>query len=195
MENYYKTFEQPLEPKELKKLKRGFIFIPIFTLLFGAFFFFLFNQMEHGGGFKWVVYGFAAFFGLIILTILRGFALDLRDQTKEVFQGLITRKVRRRSKSKKGRNTTSYYFYFGDKSMKVELNLYNKFQEADLIEIHRSKRLYNMIYDSKLIKSGVMKEEVAELKRAQEEKENRIGIIVLIAVLIIVGIVVTILLT
>lgn len=132
-------------------------------------------------------YGFASFFGIIFLIIIRGFALDLRDQTKQVFQGLITRKVRRSSKSKKGRSSTSYYFYFGDKSMKVELNLYNKFQEADLIEIHRSKRLYNMIYDSKLIKKGVMIDEVSELKRIQEAKEKKIGIIILVSILVIVG--------
>jgi len=190
--DYYKTFELPLEPHEVKKLKRSFIFIPIFTVLFGAFFFFLFNNMGIDDGWaKWAVIGFAVFFVIIILIILRGFALDLRDQTKQVFQGLITRKVRRRSKGK-NKSSTSYYFYFGDKSMKVELNLYHKFQEADLIEIHRSKRLYNMIYDSKLIKRGVMVEEVSELKRIHEEKENRLGVIIMISVLVIVGIILTV---
>lgn len=186
MDRYYKTEDRPLEPHELRKLKQGIWVIPFFLVFFVVFFVILFNFVEYQDGFFfWVPVGFAIFFALIMGYIIRGFLLDLRYQTKEVFQGLITRKEWRRSGGKS--KSTTYYFYFGEKRMRVELNIYGKFEEGDLIEIHRSRRLYNMIYKTELLKRGVEMQQVAALKQEQLSKQQRVGFIVIILFVVVVG--------
>lgn len=115
---------------------------------------------------------------LVLALVARGYVLDLREQTKEIFQGVITRKVKRRHKKKKGRSSTTYFFYFGDKSMKVPLHVWGQFEEADMMEIHHSKRIQNTIYKTELLKRGVMVDQVQEIKEAQVAKEQKLALII-----------------
>lgn len=187
MDTFYKTSEAPLEPHELKKLRKGIFILPIVIIGFGLFFGTILSQMEMDEAFLKIFGGFASFFILILIFIGRGYVLDLREQTKEVFQGVVTRKVKRRRKKKKG-SSTSYYFYFGDKSIQVPLNIWGQFEEADMIEIHRSRRISNLIYKTELLKRGVMIEQVQEIKEAHEAKEQKMALIALIVFISIVGV-------
>ncbi len=189
MDTFYKTSEAPLEPQELKKLKKGIFILPIVIIGFGIFFGTILSQMNVDETFLKIFGGFACFFVLVLIFIGRGYVLDLRDQTKEIFQGVVTRKVKRRRKKKKG-SSTSYYFYFGDKSIQVPLHIWGQFEEADMIEIHRSKRIHNLIYKTELLKRGVMIEQVQEIKEAQEAKEQKMAMIALIVFISIVGLVI-----
>lgn len=186
MDTYHKTEDRPLEPKELRKLKRGFWVIPIFLLIIIAFFYFLFSEIKPAEGFFfWVPVGFAVFFGGLMGYIIWGFAMDLSQGTKQVFQGLITGKD---CKRKAGKNaSTSYFLLFGEKRMRVELYLYNRFEVGDLVEIHRSKRLYNMIYKTELLQRDATMAPVAENKQAKLRIRERIGFAVVILFVLLVG--------
>lgn len=178
MEKYHKTEDRPLEPQELRKLKRGFFVIPIFLLIFVGFFVFLFNMLNPDEGFFfWVPVGFAIFFAGLMGYIIWGFVMDLQTKSKQVFQGLITKKEVKRHSGKS--SNRSYYLLFGEKRMRVELYLFNKFEEGDLIEIHRSKRLYNMIYQTKVLKRDAVMEAVAEVKKQHLDKQQPIGFILI----------------
>ncbi len=187
MDTYYKTEDQPLEPNELRKLKRGFWVIPIFLVLFGGFFAFLFNMLNPNEGITfWIPVGFMTFFIGIMGYIIWGFIMDMSEKTKQVFQGLITRKHHRRSTGKS--KNSSYFLYFGEKKrMRVEPHIYHKFEEGDLIEIHRSRRLYNMIYKTELLKRDVMTQAVSEVKKAQMSKQQRAAFILISLFVVIVG--------
>ncbi|MDW3190722.1 MAG: hypothetical protein R8G66_00065 [Cytophagales bacterium] len=177
-EKYYKTEDIPLEPKELRKLKQGFFVIPIFLLIFVGFFVFLFNMLNPKDGFFfWMPVGFAVFFAGLMGYIIWGFVMDLRTHSKQVFQGLITKKELKRHSGKS--SSRSYYLLFGEKRMRVELHIFNKFEEGDLIEIHRSKRLYNMIYQTKLLKRDAAMQAVAEVKHQQLNKQQMTGFILI----------------
>lgn len=181
MDSFYKTTEAPLEPEELKKLKKGIYIIPFFLVFVAIFFSFILDFTADFEGAFYPVVGFMSLFGIVLFFIIKAYVLDLRDQKKEIFQGVITWKTFRRSKKSKGKgSSTSYYFYFGEKEMKVPLHIYGKFEEADLIEIHRSKRITNLIYKSELIKRGVMIDKVKEVKQVQVKKQQRMVLIVLI---------------
>lgn len=186
MDTFYKTSDAPLEPHELKKLKKGIFILPIVIIGFGLFFGTFLSQMDVDEVFLKIFGGFACLFILVLILIGRGYVLDLREQMKEVFQGVITRKVKRRRKKKKG-SSTSYYFYFGEKSIQVPLHIWGQYEEADLIEIHRSKRISNLIYKTELLKRGVMIEQVQEIKEAHEAKEQKMAMIALIIFISIVG--------
>lgn len=103
MDKYYKTEDRPLTPKELRKLRQGCCVIPIFLLIFGGFFAFLFNRLHPDEGFFfWIPVGFVLFFAGLMGYIIWGFAMDLRTNSKQVFQGLITKKELSRHARKSG---------------------------------------------------------------------------------------------
>ncbi|MDW3190729.1 MAG: hypothetical protein R8G66_00100 [Cytophagales bacterium] len=189
MDQFYKITVAPLEPHELKKLKKGIFIMPIVTIFIIGFFSMVLTQFDLEGTFLKIFGGFAILFMTVLIFIVRGYVLDLRDQTKEILQGVITRKVKRRQKKKKG-SSTSYYFYFGDKSILVPLHIWGQFEEADMIEVHRSKRISNLIYKTELMKRGVLVEQVQEIKEAHEAKEQKMTMIALIIFVVIVGVVI-----
>lgn len=178
MDKYYKTEDHPLAPEELRKLKRGFWVIPVFSLVFVGFFVFIFQVVSPvDGPIFWIPVVFAAFFVGLIGYIIWGFTMDITQQSKQVFQGLITKKDIHRSAGKSKNRT--YHLFFGEKRMRVEPYIYNKFEEGDLIEIHRSKRLYNMIYKTELLKRDVVMHVVAAVKQQQMSRQQRIGFILI----------------
>lgn len=189
MDQFYKTTQAPLEPHELKKLKKGIYIMPIVIIFMIGFFSMVLTQFDLEGTFLKIFGGFAILFMTVLIFIVRGYVLDLRDQTKEILQGVITRKVKRRRKKKKG-SSTSYYFYFGDKSILVPLHIWGQYEEADMIEIHRSKRISNLIYKTELMKRGVLIDQVQEIKEAHEAKEQKMAMVALIIFVVIVGVVI-----
>lgn len=182
--NLLKVSYAPLDAGERKKLKKGFYFIPFFVLFAGGVIYFMLSMSVGGDDFfTYGIIGMAVFFGLLIFWIVRGIVLDLKDNEKKVLQGLITVKQTNRSTGGK-RNRRSYYFYFGDKRMRVEPHLYHKFEEGDLIEIHQAKRVYNVIFKSELLKRGALPEEVEQSKTALLQKQKKQGRYIIIGFLI-----------
>lgn len=173
IDTYHKKTYAPMEPHQLKKLKKGFYVLPIFGIIFGVVLYFLFGEMESDDSFFWVGVFFILFFMGIFGWITWALVMDVQSGEKEIFQGIVTRKKSVRRRSKKGRSSTSYYLYFGKHYERVELHVYNRFQEGDMIEIHRAKRTYNVVFDMKLIKSGVMLEEINRQKAELEEHERK----------------------
>ncbi|MFY0627773.1 MAG: hypothetical protein JXR07_15855 [Reichenbachiella sp.] len=184
----------PLSPDERKKLKKGFYFIPFFTVFAGGIFYFMLSM---AGGkddfFFYAVLGMAAIFGLVIFWITRGIVLDLQDNEKKIVQGVVTHKESVRHKSKKGRSRTSYHLYFGEKSMRVEADLYHKFNEGDLIEIHQAKRVYNVIFKTEKLKIDVFPDKVSKYKTAHQVKRKRQGRYAIVGFLLFVPIFLTVL--
>lgn len=173
METYHKKTYAPLEPHELKKLKKGFYLIPIFALIMGAALYFMFGEMQADGFFYWFGIFFIVLFIGIFSWITWALIVDVQSGEKEIFQGVITQKRSVRHRSRKGGSKTSYYLYFGKYYEKVELHVYGKFQEGDMIEIHRAKRTYNVIFDMKLIQRGVMLEEINKMREEREGKARK----------------------
>lgn len=187
MDTYYKTEDHPLEPAELRKLKRGIWIIPIFLIIFGVGFTLFFQNVNPNDGFFfWALVVFAFFFAGIMGQITWGLAMDMHYKTKQVFQGLVTKKEFHWH-SGKGKSR-SYFLHFGDdKRIRVEPHIYNKFEEGDLIEIHRSKRLYNMIYKTEVLKRDAVMQVVADVKQQQLSKQQRIGFALILLFVLVVG--------
>lgn len=194
MDKYYKTEDKPLEPQELAKLKRGFWVIPVFLVIFTGFFVFIFQVVKPvDGPIFWVPVVFAVFFVGLMGYIIWGFTMDMIQKTKQVFQGLITKKDIHHGAGKSKSRT--YYLFFGEKRLRVEPYIFNKFEEGDLIELHRSKRLYNMIYKTELLKRDVVMQVVADVKHQQMSQQQRIGFtLILLFVLTVAGFVASVLL-
>lgn len=183
---FYSTSEASLEPHEIKKLKNGYIIIPIFFVLFAVFFYFIFN-VEKDVIWQRIIFGFMLFFAAIMFIIVRGFYLDLKHGTKEITKGVITHKkievsrgTRARSAGARGISATGgsktkwyYYIFFGEKRMRVEGHIYDEFSIGDRVEIHHSKRLYNMVYKTIVLEHNVMMDKIAELKEEREKKEKK----------------------
>ncbi|MEQ9290338.1 MAG: hypothetical protein RIG77_25625 [Cyclobacteriaceae bacterium] len=169
MEEYQKVTYAPMNEEERSKVKKAFLFIVFFALLSGTVFYFLFKLTHDIEPFFWGLCGIAILFSGILLYATWAAMIDLRDNEKAIVQGVVTMKRTFRSTGKRRR--TSYYLYFGKKSMRVRLELYNKFKEGDLIEIHKAKRTYNIIFKTELLKQGLLKEKIAE----QREKHNKRG--------------------
>lgn len=173
IDTYHKKTYAPLEPHELKKLKKGAYILPFVIAFMGTVMYFLFRDMQYGDFFFWVgVFFITAFVGIL------GYAswalyMDITKGEKEIFQGVITRKDKVRFRRKKGGSKTSYYLYFGKHYERVELHLYNQFEEGDMIEIHRAKRTYNVIFDTKVIKKGVMMDKITEMREERELKAKK----------------------
>ncbi len=178
MDKYYKTQDVPLEPQELAKLKRGFWVIPVFLIIFIGFFVFIFQVVTPvDGPIFWIPVVMSVFFAGLMGYIIWGFVMDLSLGTKQVFQGLITKKDVHHGAGKSKSRT--YYLFFGEKRMRVEPHIYHKFEEGDLIELHRSKRLYNMIYKTELLKREVVMQVVAEAQQQRMSRQQRIGFILI----------------
>ncbi len=190
MSNHLVKFTyEPLSEKERSKLKKGFIFIPVFILISGGIFYFMLSGPGSGDDFfGFAVMGMAVIFIAVIFWITRAVVLDLRDNEKKIIQGVITLKETHTSTGKKRR--TTYYFHFGDYKLSVQANIYHQFEEGDLIEIHQAKRVYNITFDSKLLKRGVLPEEVEKFRAIHEEKTKKVNrLSVVIFVIVVLGII------
>ena len=190
MDSYYKVREEPLEQHELRQLKKGMWFIPVIMLIVCLVFFLLFKVVSSHDDALWPFIGFSVFFGLVLFYVLRGYVLDLKKQTKEVLTGVITLKEKRSKKKRKSKGSeTAYFFHFGDKDIMVPVSVYTQFKEADLVEIHRSTRVANLIYKAGLIKRGVLVEEVKEVKKEHKALEQKMifqAVMALITILLII---------
>jgi hypothetical protein len=171
---YYRESELPLEEDEIKQLKKGFVFIPIFGLVFTIFFIIFFAVVEDQV-FRYFLMGFVVIAVGVFVSITYALIADLNGGTKQVIQGLVTHKevLTSTSNSKKTGNKTTYYIYFGAKKLNVTIDLYTKFNRGDLVEIHQAKRSYNSVFKTEIIKSNVQMDQIEAmdtLRRTEAKK-------------------------
>ena len=173
MDTFHKITEQPLEPKEHAKLKRGIYVIPIFMLIFTCAMSFFWSTIDLRWDEPFVyVLGFISsiifiVFGLITLQLFR----DLNGDIKIVFQGLVTgKKNKSKARQKRKSQKDQFYLYFGDHEKKVAAHIYFKFEVGDLIEIHQAKHSYQIYFQSKLIKRTIDYDQLAKEYRRETSK-------------------------
>lgn len=119
-------------------------------------------------------------FVVAFVSIFRAFKLDLKENEKKIWQGLITDKDYTVRSNKNSKSTYTYYFYFGDQKRSISKEIYNQFNEGDMIEIHLAKRVWGVYFDTKLLKENAMPETVANYQnkdQATAKKSSNIGCI------------------
>lgn len=123
-------------------------------------------------------------FVIAFVSIYRAFKLDLKENEKKIWQGVITNKDYTVRSNKNSRNTYTYYFYFGDQKRSISETVYNQFNVGDFIEIHLAKRVWGVYFDTKLLKENAMPETVAEYQNIQtttKKKSSKMGCVLFLA--------------
>lgn len=114
------------------------------------------------------------------VSIFRAFKLDLKENEKKIWQGLITNKDYTVRSNKNSKSTYTYYFYFGDQKRTISEEMYHQFNVGDFIEIHLAKRVWGVYFDTKLLKENAMPETVANYQNTDHtttKKSSRLGCI------------------
>lgn len=171
---FYRESELPLEEAELKRLKKGFIFVPIFGLVFALFLGFFFTIVDDQVS-RYFLIGFTIFAVGVFSFITYGLIADIKGGTKQVIQGLVTHKEVQvsTSNSKNTSNKTTYYLHFGTKRLNVTGDLYAKFNKGDLVEIHQAKRTYNTVFKTELIKRNVQMEQIEAMDAVRKAEAQK----------------------
>lgn len=166
----------PLEPQDLKKLRKQLIPMLIFPFFVAGIFFLIFTFVfkDLGNGFfvegvsLYMMIGFGLFFMGIIGYMIWGFFYDIRQGIKYQILGTVTDKQLSISKSSgagtrssSSRTTRSYYIFVDDIKYKMDYAGYNRVQIGDQIEMEKAP------------KSGVtFKLEVLEQTATQATRES-----------------------
>ncbi len=107
-----------------------------------------------GNTFFWVIFGLMlTVFGGTLLYLLIGFVRDFSTTHKLIVRGTLTRKdmTTRRTGTLRNRSVTHYYyFYFDQKKLAVDLDIYDRFQVGQIIEIERTTASHSLI-DARLL--------------------------------------------
>lgn len=171
---FYRESELPLEDAELKRLKKGFIFIPVFGVVFALFLGFFFTIVDDQVS-RYFLIGFTIFAVGVFSFITYGLIADIKGGTKQVIQGLVTHKEVQvsTSNSKNTSSKTTYYLHFGAKRLNVTGDLYAKFNKGDLVEIHQAKRTYNTVFKTELIKSNVQMDQIEAMDAVRKAEAQK----------------------
>lgn len=163
--------------EEREKLEEKFKYL----LPMGVFILVILAGVNYGMGMDFFTILIDALFVVAFVTIYRAFKLDLKENEKKIWQGLITNKHYTVRSNKNSRSTYTYYFYFGDQKRSVSEEVYNQFKQGDLIEIHLAKRVWGVYFDTKLLKENAMPDTVAEYQDRTEKttkRSSKIGCVV-----------------
>lgn len=147
----------------------------------GVFILVVLAGVNYGMGMDFFTILIDALFVVAFVTIYRAFKLDLQENEKKIWQGLITNKHYTVRSNKNSRSTYTYYFYFGNQKRSVSEEVYNQFKEGDLIEMHLAKRVWGVYFDTKLLKENAMPYTVTEYQDKTEEttkRSSKIGCVV-----------------
>lgn len=164
----------PMSSEERDKLEKKFkIMGPM-----GAFVLVILGLVNYGMGIDFFTILIDILFVIAFVTIYRAFKLDLKENEKKIWQGLVTNKHYTVQSNKNSRSTYTYYFYFGDQKRTVSEEVYNQFKEGDMIEIHLAKRVWGVYFDTKLLKENAMPEKVAAYQNqviSTKKKTSKVG--------------------
>ncbi|SMD38373.1 hypothetical protein SAMN04488029_3772 [Reichenbachiella faecimaris] len=161
---------------EREKLEEKFKYL----IPMGVFILVILAGVNYGMGMDFFTILIDLLFVVAFIAIFRAFKLDLRENEKKIWQGLITNKHYTVTSNKNSRSAYTYYFYFGDQKRTVSEEVYNQFKEGDLIETHLAKRVWGVYFDAKLLKENAMPETVAEYQNKEEatsKKSSKMGCI------------------
>ncbi|WP_109830391.1 hypothetical protein [Reichenbachiella versicolor] len=148
------TFDQ-LNDSERAKLQKSFkMMIPI-----GVFAMVVLGIVNFSFDFEFFVILVDGFFVVAFAMIYGSYKLDLKENEKRIWQGIITHKTYTVRSNKDRKSTYTYYFYFGNESRKVTKEVYDDFKEGDFIEIHQAKRVFGVYFETKLLKEGVISQD------------------------------------
>ncbi|WP_420583204.1 hypothetical protein [Reichenbachiella sp.] len=170
------TFAQ-MSPEEREKLEKKFKFMGPMGLFVLA----ILALVNYGMGIDFFTILIDVLFIIAFVTIYRAFKLDLRENEKKIWQGLITNKHYTVRSNKNSKSTYTYYFYFGDQRRSINEEIYNQFKEGDMIEIHLAKRVWGVYFDTKLLKENAMPEKLAEYQEqvvSTKKKSSKVGCII-----------------
>ncbi len=144
----------------------------------GVFIFVILSVVNYGMGIDFFTILIDVLFVIAFVSIYRAFKLDLKENEKKIWQGVITNKHYTVRSNKNSRNTYTYYFYFGDQKRSISETVYNQFNVGDLVEIHLAKRVWGVYFDTKLLKENAMPETVAEYQNTEKSparESSKIG--------------------
>lgn len=161
------------ERKQIEKKFKMLIPMGIFVLV-------ILIAVNFGMGIDFFTLLIDTLFIIAFASIYRAFKLDLKENEKKIWQGLITNKDYTVRSNKNSRNTYTYYFYFGGQKRTISEAVYNQFNVGDFIEIHLAKRVWGVYFGTKLLKENAMPETVAEYQdkaQATSKKSSKIGCI------------------
>ncbi|MEL7147868.1 MAG: hypothetical protein AAFO69_15955 [Bacteroidota bacterium] len=146
----------PLEPEDLKKLRKQLIPVLIFPFLAGGVFFliftFVFKNKTDGlaadGIVLWVMIAFALFFAGILGYMIWSFVYDIRQGIKHRITGVVTDKqmdvqTSQKSTGRHGsstRTTRSYYVFIDQIRYKMDYSAYGKVKVGDHIELEKAPK-------------------------------------------------------
>ena len=170
------TYAQ-MSSEEREKLENKFKFMGPMGLFVLA----ILALVNYGMGIDFFTILIDVLFVIAFITIYRAFKLDLKENEKKIWQGLITNKHYTVRSNKNSKSTYTYYFYFGEQKRSISEEIYNQFNEGDMIEIHLAKRVWGVYFDTKLLKENAMPEKVAEYQDQvvnTKKKTSKVGCVV-----------------
>ncbi len=166
-----------MSTEEREKLEMKFKFLTPMGLFILA----ILALVNYGMGIDFFTILIDVLFVIAFITIYRAFKLDLKENEKKIWQGLITNKHYTVQSSKNSKSTYTYYFYFGDQKRSISEEIYNQFNEGDMIEIHLAKRVWGVYFDTKLLKENAIPEKMAEYQDqviSKKKKSSKVGCVV-----------------
>ncbi len=171
-----------MNQEEREKLEKVFKFVvPV-----GIFVFVILAGVNFGMDFGLFTLFIDILFVIAFVTIYRTFQLDLKENEKKIWQGLITHKDYTVQSNKDSKSTYRYYFHFGDQKRTIDKEIYDRFNVGDFIEIHLAKRVWGIYFDTKLLKENAMPEVIAEYqnmpKAPDRKSSNKIGCFVFLLI-------------
>ncbi|MEP3388319.1 MAG: hypothetical protein ABJO02_09045 [Reichenbachiella sp.] len=169
------TFAQMSQDEREKLEKKSKILVPM-----GIFILVILSVVNYGMGLDFFTLLIDTLFVIAFITIYRAFKLDLRENEKKIWQGVITNKHYTVKSNKGSRNTYTYYFYFGEQKRSISEEVYNQFNVGDLVEIHLAKRVWGVYFDTKLLKENAMPDTVASyqnIDKSTAKNSSRMGCI------------------
>ncbi|KYG75440.1 hypothetical protein [Roseivirga echinicomitans] len=182
----YTEVEADLLPEELKKAKINLIGVLIFMLIFFAFvkFFFWDNLISDVDEMlPLIMFGvFFLFFFAILGFIMKGFILDFVKKKKLILTGTVTDKridisTHRSGGSGRGGSSRSstkrtYYLYFDEKQLSVNINIYNRTPVGSEVEIHYSKYSQSIFSDKIIAEAEVSEEKIKAIVPDVDKDQN-----------------------
>lgn len=187
--NLLKITFAPMNQEERAKLEKVFkLVVPV-----GIFALAIVGGVSYGMGFGLFSLLIDVLFVVAFVTIYRTFKLDLKENEKKIWQGLITDKNYTVQSNKDSRNTYRYYFHFGDQKRAISKDIYDEFNVGDAIEIHLAKRVWGVYFDTKLLKENAMPEVIAAYqskpKPQGKKASNKIGCFVFLLIALVFGVI------
>lgn len=175
--NLLKITYAQMSHAEREQLQKKFKFL----IPMGVFILLVLGLVNYGMGLDFFTLLIDTLFVVAFVSIYRAFHLDLKENEKKIWQGVITNKHFTVKSNKDSRNTYTYYFYFGKQKRSISEEVYNQFNVGDLIEVHLAKRAWGVYFDTKLLKENAMSDTVAQYQnqvQAITKNSRKMGCVV-----------------